>query len=52
MKNTSVDDLADYLTSLILKGATEVSLELLGGFTVLRWKFPGQPGRILPLEEV
>lgn len=47
---TSIDELAGYLTKLVLGGATEVGLEFLAGFTVLRWKFPNEPGGCLPLE--
>jgi hypothetical protein len=50
MKKTTIDELADYLTKLILGGATDVGLDFMAGFTVLRWKFPDQPGGCLPLE--
>jgi hypothetical protein len=50
MKKTSIDELAGYLSLLVLRGATEVALEFLAGFTVLSWRFPGQPGDCLPLE--
>jgi hypothetical protein len=50
MKTASMDDLAGFLTQLILGGAIEVGLEFIAGFTVLCWRFPGQPGDCLPLE--
>lgn len=47
---TSLDELDEYLSRLILGGATGVSVEFMGGLTILGWRFPGQPGDCMPLE--
>lgn len=46
----TLEELVAHISRLILGGATEVSLQFEGGFTVLGWRYPGHPGDCLPLE--
>lgn len=47
---TSLNELAEMLSRLILGGATEVSVEFMGGLTIVGWQFPGKAGDCMPLE--
>lgn len=44
------EELVAHMSRLILGGAVEVNLQWEGGFTVLGWRYPGQPGNCIPLE--